>query len=105
MPVNLAAIGTQYVLEVPALGQLIAALARRGYQVVGPTLRGNAIVCDVLESAADLPAGWTADQEAAATRTERRGPVTGGLGGLGDTGALGTDKITFGPGGTKTPGN
>ncbi|HEX7010696.1 MAG TPA: 30S ribosomal protein S1 [Phycisphaeraceae bacterium] len=47
-------------------------------------------------------AQWTADQEAAATRTtERRGPVTGGLGGLGDTGALGTDKITFGPGGAR----
>ncbi|MEX2545725.1 MAG: 30S ribosomal protein S1 [Phycisphaeraceae bacterium] len=50
-------------------------------------------------------AQWTADQDAAADRSERKtGPATGGggLGGLGDdAGALGTDKITFGEGGAK----
>ncbi len=49
-------------------------------------------------------AAWTSDQEAAAERAEGKqsggqGPATGGLGGLGDGGALGTDKITFGPSG------
>ena len=50
-------------------------------------------------------AQWTSDQDAAATRAEaKRSPAAGGggLGGLGDTGALGTDKITFGPGGAKS---
>ncbi len=48
-------------------------------------------------------AQWTADQEQAAQRTEQRQqPAGGGLGGLGtDSGALGTDKITFGQGGAK----
>ncbi|MEM6551420.1 MAG: 30S ribosomal protein S1 [Planctomycetota bacterium] len=49
-------------------------------------------------------AQWTADQEAAAERTEGgagggSAPTGGGLGGLDDHGALGTDKITFGEGG------
>ncbi len=47
-------------------------------------------------------AAWTSDQEAAAERQEKKGgqaPQGGGLGGLGDGGALGTDKITFGPSG------
>ncbi|HWQ56786.1 MAG TPA: 4Fe-4S dicluster domain-containing protein [Bryobacteraceae bacterium] len=73
MSANLPAIGTQFVLELPALAQLIASLCRRGYRVVGPTLRGNAIVCDILESLDDLPAGWTADQESSTYRLRRRG--------------------------------
>ena len=49
-------------------------------------------------------AAWTSDQEAAAERAEGKqaggqAPAGGGLGGLGDGGALGTDKITFGPSG------
>jgi small subunit ribosomal protein S1 len=47
-------------------------------------------------------AAWTSDQEAAADRQDKKGgpqQTGGGLGGLGDGGALGTDKITFGPGG------
>ena len=48
-------------------------------------------------------AQWTADQEQAAQRTEQtQAPSGGGLGGLGSSsGALGTDKITFGEGGAK----
>ncbi len=48
-------------------------------------------------------AQWSADTERSKTKKESTGPVStgGGLGGLGDTqhGALGSDKITFGPGG------
>ena len=46
-------------------------------------------------------AQWTADQDAAAASSKPK-PFSGsggGLGGLGDGGALGTDKITFGEGG------
>ena len=72
MQANLPAIGTQYVLEVPALAQLIASLERRGYRVVGPTLRGPAIVYDILTSLEDLPAGLTADQETGTYRIRKR---------------------------------
>jgi small subunit ribosomal protein S1 len=43
-------------------------------------------------------AQWTADQEAAAERLEPSQGGGGGLGGIDDHGALGTDKITFGRG-------
>ncbi len=44
---------------------------------------------------------WTSEQDAAAERTEKAAPQAGGggLGGLGDSDHLGTDKITFGQGG------
>jgi len=49
------------VLDTAALTRLIEALAERGYRVVGPTVRDNAIVLDELASAADLPWGWGVD--------------------------------------------
>jgi ferredoxin len=48
------------------------ALSRRGYTVVGPTVRDGAIVYEELEAAAELPAGWTERQEAGTYRLERR---------------------------------
>lgn len=44
--------------DAAALDRLVQVLIERGYRVVGPTLRDNAIVLDELESAADLPWGW-----------------------------------------------
>ncbi|MEE9403624.1 MAG: 30S ribosomal protein S1 [Algisphaera sp.] len=47
---------------------------------------------------------WTSEQDAAAERTERAAPQAGGgVGGLGEGGHLGTDKITFGEGGASSP--
>jgi len=43
--------------------QLFDALRNRGYQVIGPTVRDGAIVYDELGSAADLPVGWTDEQD------------------------------------------
>lgn len=60
------------VIEPGALGELVSALRRRGYRVVGPTLRDGAIVYDELESAADIPIGWTDVQEPGSYRLERR---------------------------------
>ena len=54
------------------LDGLVRALADDGYRVVGPTMRDGAIVYDDLESAADLPIGWTEEQDAARYRLERR---------------------------------
>jgi ferredoxin len=60
------------VVEPEALEALVAALAARGYRVLGPTVRDGAIVYEDLASASDLPIGWTDRQEAATYRLERR---------------------------------
>ncbi len=60
------------VIEPEALESLLGALSGRGFRVVGPTVRDGAIVYEDLESAADLPIGWTDDQEAGQYRLERR---------------------------------
>src|SRR4051794_5449032 len=51
---------------------LLAALARRGYTVVGPTVRDHAIVYDEIASSADLPVGWTDEQDGGHYRLRRR---------------------------------
>ena len=45
---------------------------RRGYKILGPTLRDGAIMYDELASSADLPAGWTDRQDGGTYRLERR---------------------------------
>jgi sulfhydrogenase subunit beta (sulfur reductase) len=54
------------------LGQLFDALARRGFRVIGPTVRDGAIVYDDLKSPHDLPVGWTDEQEAGTYRLKKR---------------------------------
>ncbi|HEU5277991.1 MAG TPA: 4Fe-4S dicluster domain-containing protein [Gaiellaceae bacterium] len=54
------------------LDELVRALAARGFRVLGPTVRDGAIVYDDLESAAQLPIGWTDDQAPGRYRLERR---------------------------------
>ena len=60
-------------MEAHHLDELIQALTRRGYEVVGPTIREGAIVYDRLASAKDLPVGWTDDQEGGTYRLKQRG--------------------------------
>jgi ferredoxin len=60
------------VIEPDALTALVDALRDRGYLVLGPTVRDGAIVYDELESADDLPAGWTDVQEPGRYRLARR---------------------------------
>ena len=60
------------VITPDTLEHLIDALRRRGYRVLGPTVRDGSIVYDDLESAAELPIGWTDAQEAGTYRLERR---------------------------------
>ena len=54
------------------LASLVEALREAGYRVVGPTVRDGAIVLDEISSADELPHGFTASQEAATYRLERR---------------------------------
>jgi ferredoxin len=51
---------------------LFEALRAEGYQLVGPTIRQQAIVYDRLESVDDLPVGWTDEQEAGTYRLKPR---------------------------------
>jgi ferredoxin len=59
-------------IDVDGLQALISALATRGYKVLGPTVRDDAIVYDEIEGVADLPSGWTDRQDAGRYRLERR---------------------------------
>ncbi len=60
------------VLERDHLQLLLDILAKRGYRVVGPTVRDRAIVYDDLTSLADLPVGWTDEQDGGTYRLRRR---------------------------------
>jgi sulfhydrogenase subunit beta (sulfur reductase) len=51
---------------------LFAALRERGYRLVGPTVRDQAIVYDEIRDTNDLPVGWTDEQEAGHYRLRRR---------------------------------
>jgi sulfhydrogenase subunit beta (sulfur reductase) len=60
------------VIEREHFDELLAAIARRGYTIVGPTVREEAIVYDEISSAADLPIGWTDEQDGGYYRLHRR---------------------------------
>ena len=51
---------------------MIAALGRRGYQVIGPRIKDGAICYAPIEGIDDLPIGWTAEQGPASYRLKRR---------------------------------
>jgi sulfhydrogenase subunit beta (sulfur reductase) len=59
-------------LERGHLDALFDALTRRGYTIVGPRMQAQALVYGELLSSADLPAGWTDEQEAGHYRVRRR---------------------------------
>jgi sulfhydrogenase subunit beta (sulfur reductase) len=65
-------VGDRLVVERPDMLALFVALQRRGYRVIGPTIRDGAIVYDELTSPADLPIGWTDEQDGGKYRLERR---------------------------------
>jgi len=62
----------QVVVERQHLQQLLDVLGKRGYWVVGPTVRDGAIVYDKLTSVADLPIGWTDEQDGGVYRLKKR---------------------------------
>src|SRR6201997_594531 len=59
-------------LDTAGLHRLVEVLIERGYRVVGPTLRDNAMVLAELESAEDLPRGWGVDVAPGRYRVRRR---------------------------------
>ena len=62
----------QAILQANQLGKLIQVISRKGYEIFGPTMRDGAIVYDRLESAEELPAGWTDEQGPGRYRLKRR---------------------------------
>ena len=60
------------VIDPAALEELVRALRERGFRVLGPTVREGAIVYDELDSAGQLPIGWTDEQAPGRYRLERR---------------------------------
>jgi ferredoxin len=59
-------------LDLGGLQALIDALVGRGFEVIGPVVRDGAIVYDTVARVADLPAGWTDQQEAGQYRLQSR---------------------------------
>jgi hypothetical protein len=62
----------QVALTIDGLQRLIDTLGRRGHRVLGPTVRDQAIVYDDIASIADLPRGWTDEQNGGRYRLLRR---------------------------------
>jgi sulfhydrogenase subunit beta (sulfur reductase) len=60
------------VLTSDGVQALLEALRRRGFRVLGPTVRDRAIIYDDIASLADLPRGWTDEQEGGHYRLLRR---------------------------------
>jgi sulfhydrogenase subunit beta (sulfur reductase) len=60
------------VLDLDGLDSLLGELAAGGRSVIGPTVRDGAIVLDAIDGVADLPAGWTDEQDAGRYRLHRR---------------------------------
>ncbi len=62
----------QAILEAQHFQQLIDALLKRGYRVLGPTVRDQAIVYDEVRSVTDLPIGYTDEQDGGVYRLKQR---------------------------------
>lgn len=60
------------VITTDGLQALFDALRRRGYRILGPTVRDQAIVYDDIAVLADLPRGWTDEQDGGHYRLTRR---------------------------------
>jgi ferredoxin len=60
-------------IEAAELDTLLGVLERRGYELIGPTVRDGAILYDRIQGAADLARGWAEEAEPGHYRLEQRG--------------------------------
>ena len=65
-------VNAHVIVEREHIQQLIDALLRRGYHVIGPTVREQAIIYDTLTSVSELPIGYTDEQAGGSYRLKRR---------------------------------
>ncbi len=61
----------KFILERDHFQQLIDVLRARGYRVIGPTVRSDAVTYDEVAAVDDLPVGWTDEQEKGRYRLKR----------------------------------
>lgn len=64
------------VIERDAFDDLLAALSRRGYTVIGPRVREHAVVLEPIETSDDLPIGYTDEQDGGRYRLKQTGQPT-----------------------------
>lgn len=64
--------GDKFIVERQHLQMLLDILIKRGFRVVGPTIHDDAIVYEELNSIADLPVGWTDEQDGGSYRLKKR---------------------------------
>jgi sulfhydrogenase subunit beta (sulfur reductase) len=65
-------VGATLVLESADFQNLLDSLQAQRYRIIGPTVRDGAIMYDDVAQVADLPVGWTDEQEAGRYRLRRR---------------------------------
>lgn len=65
-------IANAFILQATDLDSLIQALRNENFEVMGPTIRDQAIVYEVISKASDLPQGWTDEQEKGTYRLTKR---------------------------------
>lgn len=66
-------LGEQAVITLEGLAALLVGLKRRDFRLIGPTLRDQAIVYDDIDTIADLPRGWSDEQDGGRYRLVQRG--------------------------------
>ena len=66
-------VGTLATLNTSQIDELFALLKQQGFDLVGPTVRDNAIIYDHIECLNDLPVGWGDEQDAGKYGLVRRG--------------------------------
>ena len=72
MNTTLPQVHDRVVVDREHLQDLFLTLSSKGYQVVGPTIRDDAIVYDTVTSVADLPIGYTDEQDGGMYRLKKR---------------------------------
>jgi len=72
MNTTLPKVHDRVVIDRKHFQDLFVTLTSKGYQVVGPTVRDHAIVYDTLTSVADLPTGYTDEQDGGTYRLKKR---------------------------------
>ena len=72
MTASSIAVGARVKLAAGDLQQLLEALSRRGYQVMGPTLEDGQLIYGEIGRVTDLPVGVTLTLEAGTCRLEKR---------------------------------
>jgi hypothetical protein len=67
--------GQHRILHATELAKLIELLSCKGYRTIGPFVRDRAIVYEHIESSAQLPSGWTDEQERGCYRPDKQASI------------------------------